>query len=116
MLNKITTSQTQAAYDATHSVELHLRRHGAGLVQILDLLDDSSGIDAVLDLSEEFGKRFPDAAVVKVSVNQVYQALASQTPTSWTKMAREWNFHADTAARWHGARISELLSKFRSVA
>jgi len=116
MLIKNTTGQTQAAYDATRSVELHLRRHGAGLVQILDLLDDPSGMDAVLDLSEEFGKRFPDAGIVKASVDRIYQTLASQTPTSWAKMAREWNFHADAAARWHGARVSELLSKFRSGA
>ncbi|MEM5542653.1 hypothetical protein WNY61_07870 [Sulfitobacter sp. AS92] len=113
MLNNSTTNLSQARYDAVAATEQHLRRHGAGLCDLLDALDDPAGFEALLRLHSAFSDRFPDSDAIEDALWDIVRYLADQTPSALDSTGRERNFPAPDMARWHGARVSELFNRFR---
>lgn len=113
MLNTSTRTISQGRYNALAATELHLRRHGAGLCDLLDALDDPAGFEALLRLHAAFGEPFPDADAVEDALRDIHRFLADQTPSALDRTGRERNFSASDTARWHGARVSELFGRFR---
>lgn len=112
MLNTTETGTRQAIFDAVSDAQRHLHLHGGSLCELLDAIDDPSGTDPLCDLHIAFEKPFPDAVDVGVALRQIERFLACQTPSSLDRLGREWNFYAADAARWHGARVSELAARF----
>jgi len=115
MLNTIACDFDQARYDATFDAQKYLRQHGASLCDLIDALDDADGIDAFCDLNSAFGTAFPDAATIETAQREINRILEDQAPSSLDRLGRERNFYAADAARRHGDRVSELLTRFRIV-
>nr|WP_309502985.1 hypothetical protein [uncultured Roseovarius sp.] len=115
MLNTTTLDKSQARHDATAATEAHLRRHGAGLCNLLDALDDPSGFEALCHLHSAFGQPFPDAEALGGALRHIHRVLAEQEPSALDRIGRERNLPASDMTRWHGARVSELLARFRNA-
>ncbi|GGO58363.1 hypothetical protein SAMN05444398_11299 [Roseovarius pacificus] len=115
MLNPNPATTSQARFDATDETEKHLRRHGAGLCDLLDALDDPSGFSALCGLICAFDQPFPDANAVEAALHQIHRVLAEQAPSSLDRIGHQRNLPASNMARWYGARISELIARFRAA-
>ena len=102
----------QAVYDRIADTERHLRRHGPALSNLFDAFDAPSGFDALCDLHGIFGNQHPDAKMIKTALQEIETFLAKQTSQAADAAARDRNFDASAALRWHGARISELHARF----
>ena len=102
----------QAAYDRIADTERHLRRHGPALCNLFDAFDAPSDFDALCDLHSIFGNQFPDANMVKTALREIETFLSKQTTQAADSVARDRDFDASGALRWHGARISELHARF----
>jgi hypothetical protein len=116
MLNTTNDNAIQAAFDRVADTERHLRRHGPALCDLFNAFDTPSGFDALCDLHGIFGYQHPDATEIKSALQEIETALAKQTSQAADTAARNCNFDASAALRWHGARISELLARFTYVA
>src|SRR6056297_735521 len=113
MLNTTTLETAQARLGAACSVEQHLRRHGASLCDLLDALDDPSGFAALCDLHSAFGQPIPDTDAIEVVLRDIRRILADQAPSSLDRIGHERGLPACDMTRWHGARVSEFLGRFR---
>ncbi|MDG4647264.1 hypothetical protein P6F26_02305 [Roseibacterium sp. SDUM158017] len=113
MLNTTTIDTAEARLGAAYAVEQHLRRHGASLCDLLDALDDPSGFAALCDLHGAFGQPIPDADAVEAALRDIRRILADQAPTSLDRIGHVRGLPASDMTRWHGARVSELLGRFR---
>ncbi|QYX56530.1 hypothetical protein K1T73_16010 [Roseovarius sp. SCSIO 43702] len=113
MLNSTTVNTSQVRFDAVAATEKHLRRHGASLCDLLDALDDRSGFDALCDLHGAVSERFPDADAVEQALLDIRRILSQQAPSVLDRISHERSLPASDMARWHGARVSELLARFR---
>lgn len=113
MLTTTTLDSAEVRLGATYTVEQHLRRHGAGLCDLLDALEDPSGFEAFCDLHGAFGEPFPDPDAVEAALREIHRVLAEQAPSSLDRIGHERGFPASDMTRWHGARVSELLARFR---
>ncbi|TNF13013.1 MAG: hypothetical protein EP320_10570 [Rhodobacteraceae bacterium] len=105
----------QARYDAVAETQDHLRRHGASLCNLLDALDDPAGFEAFCVLHALLAAPFPDADNAKTALRDIRRIVAAQSASALDRIARERNFYAADAARWHGARLNDLLVRFRHV-
>ena len=112
MLSKHNFDPTQAAYDRIADTERHLRRHGAALCDLFGAFDTPLGFNALCDLHGTFGRQRPDALTIKLALQEIKEALARQTSQAADQVARNRDFDASPALRWHGARISELHARF----
>jgi len=113
MLNTTTIDIADARLGAAYMAEQHLRRHGASLCDLLDALDDPSGFAALCDLHSAFGQPFPDADAVEAALRDIRRILADQAPSTLDRIGHERGLPASDMACWHGARVSELLARFR---
>ena len=113
MLNTTTLDTAQARLGVAYAVEQHLRRHGASLCDLLDALDDPSGFAALCDLHSAFGQPIPDTDAVEVALRDIRRILADQAPSSLDRIGHERGLPASDMMRWHGARVSDLLARFR---
>lgn len=105
----------QARHDAVADTQKHLRLHGASLCTLLDALDDPAGFEAFCALNAMIAAPFPDADTVKVTLRDIRRVIAAQSMAALDRIARERNIYASEAAHWHGARLSDLLARFRHV-
>jgi hypothetical protein len=103
----------EARLGAAYTTEQHLRRHGASLCDLLDALDDPSGFEALCDLHSAFSHPIPDTEAVEVALADILRILADQPLSSLDRIGYERGMPASDMTRWHGARISELLARFR---
>ena len=113
MLNTTTLDTAEARLGAAYAVEQHLRRHGASLCDLLDALDDRNGFASLCDLHGAFGRPIPDTDAVEAALRDIRRILAEQSPSSLDRIGHNKGLPASDMARWHGARISELLARFR---
>jgi hypothetical protein len=113
MLNTHTRDTSQARFDATAAAQDHLRRHGAALCNLLDALDGQIGFSAFCDLNSAFGRPVPDFDAVEAALRNIHTVLADQLPSALDSIGHDRNFPASDMTRWHGARVSELLARFR---
>ncbi|SNT76949.1 hypothetical protein [Paracoccus seriniphilus] len=113
MLNTTNLHAAEARLSAAYAAEQHLRRHGASLCDLLDALDDPSGFAALCDLHGAYGQPIPDTDAVETALRDIQRILAEQTPSSLDRIGHERRLPASDMARWHGARVSELLARFR---
>jgi|TARA_R110002073_G_scaffold129935_5_gene276476 hypothetical protein len=102
--------------DATEAVREHLHHDGTSLCNLLEALDEPCGMDALFDLHGEFSKPFPDASTIETALRAIENLLSSQSPAYLDQLARVLNFHASEATRWHGAKVTDLLFRFRQLA
>ena len=115
MLNSTNFDTDQAAYDRIADTEWHLRHHGAALCDLFSAFDAPTGFDALCDLHGIFGNKHPDALAIKIALQEIMDALAQQTSQAADNAGYDRNFDAPAALRWHGARICDLLARFRHV-
>lgn len=113
MLNTTTLDTAEARLGAAYTVEQHLRRHGASLCDLLDALDDPSGFAALCDLHGAFGQPIPDADAIEVALRDIGRILADQALSSLDRIGHERGLPASDMTLWHGARVSDLLARFR---
>lgn len=113
MLNTNTRDISHARFDAAAATEDHLRRHGAALCNLVDALDDEIGFFAFCDLHSAFGRPVPDDDAVEAALGDILRVLADQLPSSLDRVGYVQNLPASDMTRWHGARVSELLARFR---
>ncbi|SMC76641.1 hypothetical protein [Primorskyibacter flagellatus] len=115
MLNTTTLDTDQARYNAAASTEAYLSRHGASLCDLLDAFDDPSGFEALCGLHVALSAAFPEADAVEAALRDIHGALEGQAPSALDRISRERNMSASDMTRWHGARASELLARFRNA-
>lgn len=113
MFNPGHMSLSQARYDAIAATEKYLRRNGRALCDLLDALDDPAGFEAFCRLHSAFSVPFPDADSIEDALHDIVRFLADQSTSSLDRTGRERNFPCCDMARYHGARISELFTRFR---
>lgn len=113
MLNTATLDTADSRLRAAYAVEQHLRRHGASLCDLLDALDDPSGFAALCDLHGTFGQPIADTDAVEAALRDIRRILADQTSSSLDRIGHERGLPASDMTRWHGARVSDLLARFR---
>ena len=113
MLNTNTLDNAEARLGAAYAAEQHLRRHGASLCGLLDALDDPSGFAALCNLHGAVGQPIPDADAVEAALRDIWRFLADQAPSSLDRIGHERGLPASDMTRWHGARVSDLLARFR---
>ena len=115
MLKTTNENIKQAAYDRIADTERHLRRHGPALCDLFNAFDAPAGFNALCDLHGTLGNQHPDATVIKTALQEIEDNLGKQTSQAADDAARDRGFDASAALRWHGARISELRSRFSSA-
>jgi len=113
MLNYKSNLAAKNNEGATEAVRKHLDSNGSSLCNLLEVLDEPYGVDALFDLHGEFCKPFPDDAKVETALQAIKNLLGSQSEEYLDRLARLLNFHASEATRWHGAKISDLLFRFQ---
>lgn len=113
MLNTTTLDTAEARLGAAYVVEQHLRRHGASLCDLLDALDDRNGFSALCELHGAFGQPIPDTDTVESALRDIRRILADQTPSSLDQIGHRRGLPAADMTLWHGARVSDLLARFR---
>jgi len=104
-----TDRTAEAALDATD----FLRRHGAGLCDLLDIATDEVAFDALCDLHSQSGSMFPDVYLVRSALRTIHDALAAAKAGKLDEVSLCAGYCVDTALRWYGARISDLLAAFQ---
>lgn len=102
----------QARYNATADAQSYLRRHGASLCDLLDALDDPTGFSALCDLHAAYSQPFPDPESVETALGAIHRILAGLAQSVLDRIGQARNLPASDMARWHGARVSELLARF----
>lgn len=105
----------QARYSATVDAQSYLRQHGASLCDLLDTLDEPTGFSALCDLHAAYSQPFPDPEAVQTALRAIHRVLAGLAPSALDRIGHEQNLPASDMARWHGARVSELLARFHHV-
>ncbi|GGH36596.1 hypothetical protein SAMN05444007_108290 [Cribrihabitans marinus] len=113
MLNTTTLDIAEARLGAAYAVEQHLRRHGASLCDLLDALDDPAGFAGLCDLHSAFGQPIPDTDAVEAALRDIQRVLADQIPSTLDRIGHERGLPASDMTLWHGARVSDLLARFR---
>lgn len=108
-------SPPKARFDAISATEDYIRRHVAALCNLLDALDDETGFCALSDLHNAVNWSVPDADAVESAVSYIHRVPADQVPSTLDRIGYDRNLPASdmTRWRWHGARVSELLARFR---
>lgn len=105
----------QARYNATTDAQSYLCQHGASLCDLLDALDDPAGFGALCDLHGAFSQPFPDPEAVETALGAIHRILAVLAPSALDRIGQARNLPASDMARWHGARVSELLARLHHV-
>lgn len=90
-----------------------LRRHGAGLCDLIDILSDETAFEALCDLHGQSGAAVPDARLVRRALRTIRSALAAQEIRKVDALSHRRGYCVDTSLRWYGARVSDLLAAFR---
>ncbi|WP_322865309.1 hypothetical protein U5922_003335 [Aquicoccus sp. G2-2] len=112
MLHTTPLDTAETRLGAAYAVEQHLHRHGASLCDLLDALGDSSGFATLCDLYGAFGQPSPKADTVEGALRAIQCLLAAQVPSSLDRIGHQRGLPVSDMARWHGARVSELLARF----
>jgi hypothetical protein len=102
---------SQAVQDAMDEALQHMRCHGDSLSRIFEIFGEDGGFDAVCELHGALSTPFPDPETVQDALREMERSLLRQTSFDVATAAREYNFHADAAYRWHLARVSDLLAR-----
>ena len=113
MLNATILETNQARFDAAAATEKLLRRHGAGLCNLLGTLDDENAFAAFCDLHCAFDQPVPDADRVEAKLRDIHHVLSDQLPSSLERIGQRRNLPVSEMILWYGARLSELLARFR---
>ncbi|GGH41436.1 hypothetical protein SAMN05444007_1199 [Cribrihabitans marinus] len=113
MLNTSNLDAAEARLGAAYAAEKHLHRHGGSLCDLLDALDDPSGFAALCNMHGVFGQPIPDVDAVEAALRDIHRVLADQRPSSLDRTGHERGLPVSDMMQWHGARVSELLARFR---
>ncbi|PFG63728.1 hypothetical protein AXZ77_2338 [Thioclava sp. ES.031] len=113
MLKTTNLETAEVRHAAAYTAEQYLRRHGASLCDLLDALEDKSGFASLCDLHSAFGQPVADPDAVEMALQGIHRALADQAPSSLERITQERGLPASDMTRWHGARVSEIIARFR---
>ncbi len=105
----------QAAYNRIADTKLHFRRNGASICELFTVFDAPAGFYAFCELHGFLSCQHPDPRAVKAALQQIEAALSIQSKEVANIASHDRGFDADAALRWHGARISELLGRFKNA-
>lgn len=100
--------QVDAAYDALAFV----RKNGGGLCDLIDALSAEDAFEALCELHAQEENIQPDPDRVKQALVRILSPLQDEKPSNLDEVAKIVRFEIDTALRWYGARLSDLLSAF----
>ncbi len=112
MANTTHLTIDQARERAVVVTQTYLRQHGASICDLLDAFDDPGKFATLCDLHAAFAQPFPDPDAVRAALNSILRVLAEVAPSTYERVGVARNLPASDMARWHGARISELLAQF----
>ena len=115
MLNTNMLDISQNRLDAAAATEAHLHHHGAGLCDLLAALDDKSIRSTLCDLYGAFGLPIPDVEAIEAALHGIHLHLMNQAPSKLDHVGYARNLPASDMTRWHGARVGELLARFRNA-
>ena len=107
------TDEGGVSCEAALAAQDFLRRHGAGLCDLLGVLADETAFDALCDLHAVSGAALPDARIVRRALRTIHAALAAQQLSVTDTLSVRKGYCVDTCVRWYGARISDLLAAFQ---
>jgi hypothetical protein len=113
MQDSTTIDIDQARYNAIFDAQNYLHRDGASLCDLLDALDDPAGFSALCDLHAAFSQPFPDPEAVQTALVLIHRVLEGLAPSALDRIGHKRGMPAPDMACWHGARVSELLARFR---
>jgi hypothetical protein len=102
----------EAKSGAAYNVERHLRWNGAGLATLLGAFDDQKGFDAFCELVETLSQSNIDADRVETLLRDILFFLSDLRSSEIDHVAYLRRIPAPEMARWHGAKLSELLAGF----
>lgn len=112
MLNTKAIEQAESRFAAARAVEQHLHCHGAGLCNLLDVINDPSGLAAFYDLHDAINAPLPYTDAIEAALKDICRVLADQPQSSLDQLGVDWCLPVSDMNRWHGARASELLARF----
>ncbi len=113
MLNTFNTEISETRKDAAAETRKHLLQHGASLSKLLDALDELEGIDALTDLHRMVEEALFDIQGIRQKLHIIHDVLAKQTLSKLDRISYKHCLPASDETRWHGARVGELLARFR---
>ena len=113
MLNTTSIDLEQARYNAAADTQTYLARHGESLCALIHVLDSDRAFESTCDLYATFGQVFHEPDAMEAALRIIHDMLAEQAPSAIDEIARKRGMPVAELTRWHGARISELLSRFR---
>lgn len=111
-MNPDTAATDPRALDAALDVATFLRRHGAGLCDLLDMFDHAAAFEALCDLNAQRDHAQPDPQVSQVALQRIVHQLGQMPVSHVDRIARAARLDVDAALRWYGARLTDLLAAF----
>ncbi len=83
------------------------------LCTLIHVLDSDPAFEATRDLHATFGQVFHDPDAMEEALWVIHNMLAEKAPSAFDEFAQQRGMQVAELACWHGARNSELLSRFR---
>lgn len=107
------TTPRESCEIALLDVAAFVERHGLVLYELVELMEDDSGADAVLDLIGLCATALPDHRAVAAALSKVRSALerASSLQLDEVAQAGAAPFEVHGAVRWAGARVTDLCAR-----
>lgn len=100
--------QMDAAFDALAFV----RKNGAGLCTLIDALSAEDAFEALCYLHAQGESVAPNPDRVEDALMRIVTPLRDEKTSGIDAAARVARFEVDTALRWYGARLDDLLARF----
>ena len=111
-MNPDTTATDPRALDAALDVATFLRRHGAGLCDLLEALGQAEAFEALCDLNAQGDHAQPDPQVSQAALQRIVHQLGQMPVSHVDRITRAARLDVDAALRWYGARLTDVLAAF----
>ena len=108
----ISAASNQRQMDAAFDALAFVRKNGAGLCTLIDALSAEDAFEALCYLHSQEGSVAPNPDRVEDALMRIVTPLQAEKPSNLDAAAKIVRFEIDTALRWYGARLSDLLSAF----
>ncbi len=102
--------------DLMRATSAFVREHGTGLSDLVDILADTSAIDALCELAANLNATTPCPSVLRTAIETILEALSRVSIPDADRLGRYWGTDVGAATRWYGARLAELRTRFEALA
>lgn len=106
------TAPNQRRMDVAFDALAFVRKNGAGLCTLIDALSAEDAFEALCYLHAQEGSVAPDPERVEDALIRIVTPLQDEKPSGIDAATRVARFEVDTALRWYGARLDDLLARF----